>query len=309
MENRGSRGCSGLAPAAFLLLFGALTACAHAPPRTEPAIPESGFVDSNGGSMTAKEVAESARGADYVLVGETHDSACDHEMQAKVLDALAASGQPPVVGLEMVAVDRQETLDRFGDGSIAPEELPAALDWQGTWGVDFALYEPIFAAAKEWGLPVVALNLPRGLVRDVARSGVEGLPPGEREELPRIVPPPPAQEAMLREAYEAHAGQGHAGAGEEGFRRFVLVQSLWDSQMATAAIGWRRSLDRRPVAILAGAGHVAHGWGIPHRLRIFEPEARMLSIVPWGAEDPGERSDVLFYRCPPPAPQGATLTR
>ncbi|HEY0841129.1 MAG TPA: ChaN family lipoprotein [Vulgatibacter sp.] len=263
-------------------------------------MPEAGFVGAGGEAMTAKELAERARGVPYVLVGEAHDSACDHEMQARVLEALAASGLPPVVGLEMVAVDAQHVLDRFGDGSIGLEELPAALDWQGNWGVDFAIYEPIFVAAQRWGLPVVALNLPRRLVREVARAGVEGLPPDERANLPRIVPPPPAQEAMLREAYEAHAGQGHAGAGEEGFRRFVLIQSLWDSQMASAAIAWRRDLDRQPVAILAGAGHVAHGWGIPHRLRVFDPTAETLSIVPWGAEAPGEREDVLFYRCPAP---------
>jgi len=283
---------------ATLLAVAALGGCAHARPAPEPTV-ERGFFGPDGGLIGEAEVANAAAGAAYVLVGEAHDSACDHEMQAALLEALAANGSPPLVGLEMVAVNQQDVLDRFGDGSIDLAELPDALDWRNNWGVDFAIYEPIFATARRWGLPLLGLNLPRGLVRDVARLGVEGLPPEERARLPEIVPPPPEQEAMLRESWEAHAGQGHAGGGEEGFRRFVLVQSLWDSQMAAAAISWRRALGREPVAILAGAGHVVHGWGIAWRLRAMEPEATILSVVPWRDEPPTSEPGTIAFRCGP----------
>jgi len=272
--------------------------CAHARPAPEVHV-ERGFYGPDGALLGPAEVANAASGVRYVLFGETHDSACDHEMEAALLEALAANGMPPVVGLEMVAVSEQGVLDRFGDGSIDLADLPAALAWQENWGVDFAIYEPIFATARRWGLPLLALNLPRDLVRDVARAGIDGLPPEERARLPEIVPPPPEQESMLREAWEAHAGQGRAGAGDEGFRRFVLVQSLWDSQMASAAITWRRALDREPVAILAGAGHVVNGWGIAWRLRAYEPEASVLSIVPWRDEPPAGAPGTLSFRCGP----------
>ncbi|HWV37904.1 MAG TPA: ChaN family lipoprotein [Vulgatibacter sp.] len=283
---------------ATLLAATLLGACAHARP-----VPEidagRGFFGPDGRRLGEAELASAADRAAYVLVGETHDSACDHEMQAALLEALAANGSPPLVGLEMVAVNQQDVLDRFGDGSIELADLADALDWQRSWGVDFALYEPVFATARRWGLPLLGLNLPHRLVRDVARLGVDGLPPEDRARLPEIVPPPPEQEGMLREAWKAHARDGHSGGGEEGFRRFVLVQSLWDSQMAAAAISWRRALGREPVAILAGAGHVAHGWGIAWRLRAMEPDATILSVVPWRDDRPADAPGTISFRCSP----------
>jgi uncharacterized iron-regulated protein len=101
---------------------------------------------------------------------------------------------------------------------------------------------------------------------------------------------------MLRSAMEEHQAQAAKGADPK-WERFVRVQSFWDSQMAWREALVERALQRR-VLIIAGDGHVAHGWGIAWRLRAFAPHAPSMAVVPWrgGELDPSE-GDVFFY-CP-----------
>jgi len=267
------------------LLLGACAA--RTLPGVRGAIEPGAFLLADGTPITAAQLAAATEGARYVLVGESHDSGCDHAAQAAVVRALA--GREPVVGLEMVSTERQEVLDRFHRGAIGVDDLDGALAWRERWGLPFDLYRPIFEAAAEARLQVVALNVPREVARQVSQQGTAALPP----EVPELVPPLPEQEPMLRESFRAH-GNG----SEEAFERFVRVQSLWDTAMARAAIAWSHDLGR-PVVILAGAGHVTNGWGIGHRLRHLDPGAGVAEVMPWRGTAPIDPAQAaLFFYCP-----------
>lgn len=199
-----------------------MAACAHVHPTPAEAGPA--FHLADGRPLSLQEVGALAARHRFVVVGEVHDSPCDHQAQVAVLDALVQAGTRPVVALESVAVDRQEALDRFSSGSLEPDALEGALDWEAAWGFPFELTEPLFSATRRHGLPLAALNLPRETIRQLGRNGLEGIAPSLREQLPRLIPPPPAQVEALREVWRGH------GASARGFDRFVLVQSAWDSQ-------------------------------------------------------------------------------
>ena len=271
-----------------VLLLLALSACAARPlPGMREPIEPGTFLLQDGTPIGPEHLAAATAEARYVLVGEGHDVACDHDAQAAVVRALA--GREPAVGLEMVSFERQPVLDRFAAGELSLAELDEALSWRERWGVPFALYQPIFAAAAEAGLPVVALNLPAEAVRRVSREGPGALP----QEVPEILPPPPEQEPMLRRAFDAH-GQG----SDEAFERFVRIQSLWDTAMAQGAVASSR-VRNRPVIVLAGAGHVTNGWGIGHRLRLLDPGAGVVEVMPWRGEEPIDPAQAaLFFYCP-----------
>jgi len=167
--------------------------------------------DGHPATLAADAVAAGMAGAWYVLVGEAHTTPCDHVVQARLMEALAASqlaaGLPvPAVGLEMVAAENQPALDRFNAGEIGLDELAEALDWENTWGHDFDLYRPVFLAALERGLPLHGLNVPRELVDRVSDQGLEALSPEDRARLPeRILPPPEAQTEELMGIFRHHA--------------------------------------------------------------------------------------------------------
>lgn len=299
-----------LLPSLLAVLLTALGGCAGVTRAGAPAtvaVPPESLVTASGtrlvGNAWTRDVA-------YVLVGEEHPNPCDHLAQAAVIRRLAAAGLRPVIGLEMVPADRQDILDAFNRGALAVDDLPRALDWPHTWGFDFRLYAPIFQAARDLRLPVFACNVPTGLARKVGRAGLAALTPAERAALPgTIIPPAPAQETELREFFEQHQamlrqarGQGRPtpakAASRDPLAAFLTVQSLWDTQMASRA-RYARALYDRPVVVVAGTGHVEHGWGIARRLRILDPGAAIVLVLPWrGDAQPDQVAADLFYACP-----------
>src|SRR5690606_711675 len=145
------------------------------PPAPGPLEPL-GFADATGEPLGDARFIGRARAARYVLVGEAHDVACHHRAQARIIDLLGRAAPPPQVGLEMVSVERQPTLDAFNAGTLGVDSLAGALDWERAWGVPFELYAPVFHAARDAGAAVFALNTPRRLVRQVADHGLDSVP-------------------------------------------------------------------------------------------------------------------------------------
>ncbi|MBF0480958.1 MAG: ChaN family lipoprotein [Desulfovibrionaceae bacterium] len=281
------------------------------------------FLTADGLATSTAGLIAKAAGARYILLGESHTSPCDHLVQAAALAALAEAGLRPAVGLEMVPADKQPALDDFNAGKLGVAELEKAVDWPHVWGYDYAMYAPIFAAAKAHGLPLYALNAPAALIREAAEKGLDNLAPQQRALLPaRVIAPPADQEQSLREEFQAHQAMGHrAKTGQTGqidqaaaapeqnpgerpamakasFERFLFVQSLWDTQMAQRALAAFTAAGR-PVVVLAGGGHVEFGYGVASRLAVLDPGAKIVSVLAWRGGAPPEpgQADVYFY-CP-----------
>lgn len=276
------------------LALAGLAGCAKTIHPTEESLPlpPGGLVSDTGRPLAPEKFLAAARDADFILVGEGHTNACDHDTQNVILKMLVRAGVRPAIGLEMVAVDRQPVLDRFHRREIPPDTLAKALNWEDSWGYPYDLYAPLFTTAFAHDLPVIALNLDRELVNRFGRQGRAGLTARERELLPeRIIPPSEEQRTALEAQFAMHAAiLGNEDRADEARKRFFAVQSLWDSQMAARALTTRRKHDG-PVVILAGAGHVEHGWGIEYRLHILAPEKRCVRVVPIrDREDPPDMS-------------------
>lgn len=300
---------------AFIFLAVALAALGGCvgrnPAQNAPVAPVSpeALLDVSGAPLPPRVFDASLARADYVLIGEEHPNPCDHLAQAGIIRRLATSGVRPVIGLEMIPADLQEILDAFNDGKLAVADLPRALSWKTTWGYAFEIYAPIFEAARDLALPVFALNTPKGLARKVGREGPDALPPAERATLPgTILPPDPAQVEQLRELFAHHATMIKKGpkaskapktrTERDPFAGFLTVQSLWDTQMAARAV-LAHARYSRPVVIIAGGGHVERGWGIARRLAVLDPEAKVVTVMPWrGGETPDPALAQTFFACP-----------
>lgn len=256
------------------------------------------FLDVEGMSVDALWVGAQASQAAYVLIGEGHPVACDHLAQVRVIELMVEAGAPPVVGLEMVSLDMQPVLDMFNNDIIGVDDLESNLKWSQTWGYPFAIYRPIFELAKKHNLPLFALNAPRDVAKKVGKSGLKSLAVDERLELPaKIIPAPSEQEDYLRQVFDAHPF-GKPKDAKAAWKSFITVQALWDTTMARRAVEARVAM-RRPVVIIAGGGHVEHGWGIASRLATFDPQGQRLLVMPWrGGELPDKSEADLFFYCP-----------
>jgi uncharacterized iron-regulated protein len=313
-----TRKTSPTAPLALLLILAAaLGACtpktAH-PPLAVTFLPGPGdFVSVSGEPLSLDDVLKLARDKDYILIGEDHRNVCDHSVQQRVLAALAGSDTPPVVGLEMVAADKQPVLDDFAAGMVSVDDLEAELEWSERWGSPFSLFRGHFEIIRRHSLPVAGLNVPSAVTRKIARQGIDALDPDERAWLPaEIVPVPNAQVPYLDAVLDQHAGRDTRSMEADAAtrrERFFLVQSIWDSAMAEQAVALRRKYDW-PVLVVAGGGHVEHGWGIARRISRFDPGARILLLMPWrGGEFEPDAANAFFF-CPETyqSRMGMTLT-
>ena len=292
----------------LLILLNLNVGCARLLPPSPP-IPETVTTPrpgtlflADGRQVEPSELTALVASHDFILIGESHANACDQQFQADALSALARSDLPLAVGLEMVPWSAQEVLDAFHRGEVGLDELEDQLSWQEYWGYNFSFYRPILAQAKESGIPVYGLNVPKDLLHRIRADGLETIPADERGLLPStLIPPPPPQRAIIEEEYLRHVELMPDRTMEAGFdlERFMMIQSLWDTQMAHAAIQ-RRGAEETMV-ILTGAAHVEDGHGIAYRLGLLGDAPRSLSLIPWrGGPVPAPTAGDFFFYCPEP---------
>lgn len=270
-------------------------------PHEPDMLPEPGTLFwADGRVFDLSDFAEAAAQHDFILIGESHTNACDHQFQADALDALGESGVSAALGLEMVPWSTQPILDAFHRNDVSLDNLEHRLDWEVNWGFTFSLYRPILERANHWNIPVFGLNVPRELLERIRLEGLESIPAEERGLLPpAVIPPPPRQRDLLEEEFLRHVERMPDRTAEAGFEleRFVMVQSLWDTQMAHVAI--QRRAPEQAMVILAGAGHVEFMNGIAFRLHQLGNDPRILSVLPWrGGPAPDPAAADLFFYCP-----------
>jgi uncharacterized iron-regulated protein len=227
-----------------------------------------------GRRLTLAQVVQAAASADVVLIGEVHGAPAIHEMQAAVLSQLAALERPVALGIEYLPRSAQPLLDAYAGGHLDEAAFLAGVDWAGVWGFEFAAYRGLFETARARAIPIVALNIDRAFVRQVARQGfaaaaASGAP------IDPPAPPTPAYATLLQKSFAAHGKASDPGAAA----RFIEAQQSWDRAMAETIA---QALSARPgVRIVAtmGAGHVQFGHGVAHQLAALG-NAKVYTITP-----------------------------
>lgn len=141
---------------------------------------------ATGEHSTLEAIAAAADGKKFVYIGEEHDSPDAHRWQALIIGALVKRGRDVVIGMEMYQRPKQGYLDMWTLGKFTEEQFLVESDWQGQWGFAWDLYRPIFVFAKENGLRMVGLNVPRDWVRTASRTGYDALPNEAKSDLPEM---------------------------------------------------------------------------------------------------------------------------
>lgn len=214
---------------------------------------------------TAAPVIAAGREADVVLLGEVHDNAEHHALQAEVIAALA----PAAVVFEMLDAEQAMTAN---DGTVSGRALGNALGWEARGWPDFALYAPLFEAAGD--ARIYGAALPGATIAAVMETGLPGEFRGDAAAYGLDRP----LEAPEQEAREAGQMTAHCDALPEAMLpAMVAAQRLKDATLAHVA-RQAHTETGGPVVIVTGNGHARRDWGVPRYLGRAAPQLAVLSF-------------------------------
>lgn len=242
-----------------------------------------------------EEMLEELAEADVVYIGETHTNRDHHRAQLLLIEHLHSRGRLHAIGMEMFQRPYQKVLDDYVFGRIGEEALIERSDYKKRWGYPFELYRPILEFAREYRIPVRALNV-RDEIREPARKGgIDAVPEDLRRTLPAIdTEHYPEHKAFLRTVYDDHE-EFIEEPGDADFENFYLVQCMWEDVMADSIVQWFRTApDDGQIVVLAGASHVAHRYGIPARAHHRNGKDYRV-VVPLVAGEEGPEASVFAH--------------
>ncbi len=213
--------------------------------------------------MDISEVVEKAAGNKIIYVGEMHDRFEDHRAEYDIIRALHERNSHIAIGMEMFQKPFQKVLDDYIAGRIDEREFLKKSEYFKRWSFDYTLYREILLYAREYRIPVIALNISGEIVSKVAKSGLLSL---SQEELKEV----PADMDLSDSAYRARLKKFyglHDNSPRMNFDFFYEAQVLWDESMAHSLNDFMQQNPGVQVVVIAGGGHLAHGSGIPDRAR------------------------------------------
>ncbi len=205
--------------------------------------------------------------ADVVYLGETHDNPEDHQAQLEIIQKLQQRHPKIAIAMEMFQRPYQSILDRYVAGQLSEQELLEQSEYNQRWGFPWKYYAPILRFAQEKQLPILALNTPAEVTRQVAREGLESLTPEQRQFIPpvsEIRTDNPEYRQMMLNIFKQHQHGSHGSSAD--FERFFLAQVLWDETMAEKIAQFLQANPDYQVVVLVGQGHIVYGYGIPSRV-------------------------------------------
>jgi uncharacterized iron-regulated protein len=246
----------------------------------QPSISEENYrlYDGQGNTITLDRILKAAGDSDVVFLGEQHDDAVAHFLQAEIfrqVTANSAKSKKVALSLEMFERDMQTVLDEYLKGLITEKKFT---DDSRPWGNYKTDYRPLVEFAKEKQLAVIAANAPRRYVNMVSRGG--------RNSLNQLSPlaktwfaPLPFAKASTAYAAKFNALMGGSPESNMGLNNILDSQSLWDATMAYSIAEFLQKEKTSLVVHLNGSFHTENRLGTVEQLLKYQPQAKVLVVT------------------------------
>jgi uncharacterized iron-regulated protein len=209
-----------------------------------------------------------------LTIGEQHNNSGHHLAQLQIINALHEAEYNIAIGFEQFGVRSQAGLDSWVGGRTSVEDLFRlySQDWELNW---WPLYLPIFEYAREHEIPMVGLNIPREIVRQVASRGFSSLNEEQRGNIKVLSC---SVDQKYKDTLSRVLGQKGKRSTPEMFDHFCEAQVVWDTSMALNAVDYIKANPKTSLVILAGN---YHSWkrGIPEQIRQVM-DIEVISILP-----------------------------
>ncbi len=223
---------------------------------------------TTGDVITQDKLIEKISASSVVYVGETHTSVEDHKVQLAILKALQTKSPCVIMGMEMFPRSAQPILDRYMNGEIDEKKFLAETKWNDSWGFPYKLYRGLIDFAREKHIPVIGLNAPSDVVKEIARGGLASLSADHRAKVARDFHlDDPKNRARIMEDFEVH-GKNNI----KNFETFFAAQLAWEETMAETIVQHLKESDGKcKILVIVGKGHLTDGLGIPYLANMRVP--------------------------------------
>lgn len=258
---------------------------------------ESSPIADSSNAHSSETILKELAKANVIYLGETHDNPADHAAKLEIIQ-LMAKNQKIAIAMEMFQRPYQSVLDEYLRGNLTEAELIEQTEYQTRWGFPWEFYAPILRFAQENQIPVLAVNVPNEITRQVARQGLESLSEDQKKFIPpfsEIRTDNSEYRQLIREVYDA-IHQNHGSS--DNFENFFLAQVLWDETMAEAIANFHQANPDYQIIVLAGKGHVVYGYGIPSRVLRRVTESNTESNTNPNNRKPFQHRSVLLSPIP-----------
>lgn len=231
--------------------------------------------------ISVSELVALAAKAPWIMLGEKHDNADHHALQAYMLRQLITSGRHPVVAFEQFESDKSVTIARYLHKTPRDARgLGAATDWDKAGWPDWRQYSPIAQAALDARLPLVAANIPAAEARAMARR--EPVAPERIAELSLDQPMSKGLYAdLLDDIRQSHCGM----LPEHAVGSMAMAQRARDGGMARALVTADQIGPRDGGVLITGNGHARKDRGVPSVLARLTPQSATFAVSFFEVQD------------------------
>jgi uncharacterized iron-regulated protein len=215
--------------------------------------------------------------AQVVAIGEEHYHPDIQAFELRLLQALVQHRpQRVALAMEFLERDMQSAVDAYLSGNSDAATLQTQIKATPAF---IEYYFPLIQYARQAGVPLLALNVPRSLARRVTQEGLqtvaESLLPPERTYLAATFLPitPQYRTYFLQAVAAAHP------LSEEQRDRFVEAAHLKDDTMAESLAALLERAADMTVLAIAGRFHFDYGLAIPALLQQRRPRVTMQRVT------------------------------
>lgn len=234
--------------------------------------------DGQGNPSSMDKIMEAAGKMDLVFLGEQHDDAVGHYLEAEIFRQIFekyGKNRKIALSMEMFERDEQTVVDEYLKNLITEKKF---LDDSRPWGNYKTDYRPLVEFAKTNNLNVIAANAPRRYVNMVSRNGrdsLNGLSPLAKSWLA----PLPYGEPSDAYAKKFTALMGGSTEATMGVKNILASQSLWDATMADSMANYLKQNKNALIVQLNGSFHSENHLGTVDHLLRYQPKAKALVVT------------------------------
>ena len=219
--------------------------------------------------------------SDAILLGETHDNVRHHQLQAQVIRLLVENQRTPGVAFEMLDQNQQDSIEQFQTGHKGlknkNDAFARAINWENSGWPEWSYYRPVFHAAIDNNLPIIAANFDSELIRKVIKQGSQVLPSDYQVLVKKYQYSPALKKELEQEVLSAHCDM----LPEKMLSPMLLGQQSRDLAMTRAMQSYLSSPAQtgRGIVLIAGSGHTRTDYGVPYYLQQEMPKLKIISIA------------------------------